>query len=273
MVCSIRYRTSGQEVFIVVRCSIRERDFCVSNYSNAKHRYDTNIPRQVGLAGSSAIVSSTFACLMEFYHLGETEFPKALQPQFVLDVEMQELNISAGLQDRVVQIYQGLVFMDFSKELFEKQGHGNYENMNPQGLPTVFLAYVADPSDSGKIHNDVRKRWISGDKVVIDAMRKFAEYTDRAKTALSKGDQKAFTSLMKMNFELRRSVYGDACLGKDNLKMIKIANKFGCAAKFPGSGGAVVGACPVEKLDALMQAYEDAGFVFVKVEPYVPTST
>ena len=207
MVCSIRYRTSGQEVFIVVRCSIRERDFCVSNYSNAKHRYDTNIPRQVGLAGSSAIVSSTFACLMEFYHLGETEFPKALQPQFVLDVEMQELNISAGLQDRVVQIYQGLVFMDFSKELFEKQGHGNYENMNPQGLPTVFLAYVADPSDSGKIHNDVRKRWISGDKVVIDAMRKFAEYTDRAKTALSKGDQKTFTSLMKMNFELRRSVY------------------------------------------------------------------
>jgi glucuronokinase len=232
--------------------------------------YDTNIPRQVGLAGSSAIVSSTFACLLEFYCLSETEFPKELQPQFVLDVEMQELNINAGLQDRVVQIYQGLVYMDFSKNFFDKQGHGVYEYMNARGLPNLFLAYVADPSDSGKIHNNVRKRWIAGDKVVRDAMHQFAEYTDRAKDALKKGDHKTFTSLMKMNFELRRSVYGDACLGKDNLKMIEIANKYGCAAKFPGSGGAVVGSCAVECLGDLMQAYEDAGFVFVKIDPYVP---
>ena len=105
---------------------------------------------------------------------------------------------------------------------------------------------------------------------MIDAMRKFAEYTDRAKDALIKGDQKTFTSLMKMNFELRRSVYGDACLGKDNLKMIEIANKFRIAsAKFPGSGGAVVGACPdVGEISGVMRAYEDAGFVFVKVEPF-----
>ncbi len=29
--------------------------------------YDTNIPRQVGLAGSSAIVTSTLKCLMAFF--------------------------------------------------------------------------------------------------------------------------------------------------------------------------------------------------------------
>ena len=54
-----------------------------------------------------------------------------------------------GLQDRVVQIYEGLVFMDFSKALFDKQKHGNYEQMDPSGpqpqpkppLPRLQLIY------------------------------------------------------------------------------------------------------------------------------------
>ena len=39
-----------------------------------------------------------------------------------LNVEMTELFIQAGLQDRVIQVYEGLVYMDFDKELFDKQG-------------------------------------------------------------------------------------------------------------------------------------------------------
>lgn len=31
--------------------------------------------------------------------------PKQIQPNFVLDVEKSELHIQAGLQDRVVQVY------------------------------------------------------------------------------------------------------------------------------------------------------------------------
>lgn len=46
---------------------------------------------------------------------------------------------------------------------------------------------------------------------------------------------------MNQNFEQRRKLYGDACLGDDNLKMISIARKFGASAKFSGSGGAIVG--------------------------------
>ena len=32
------------------------------------------------------------------------DMPKPLQPNFVLDVEMSELFIQAGLQDRVIQV-------------------------------------------------------------------------------------------------------------------------------------------------------------------------
>ena len=79
--------------------------------------YDTNIPRQVGLAGSSAIVTSTLKCLMNFFNLTEHDLPKPKRASLALDVETSELFIQAGLQDRVVQTYEGLVDMDFAKEL------------------------------------------------------------------------------------------------------------------------------------------------------------
>merc|ERR1719215_2448983 len=95
-------------------------------------KYDTNVPRQVGLAGSSAIANSLFQALMEFFDLTSDHIPLELQPSFVLSVE-QELGITAGLQDRVVQIYQGLVFMDFDAKYMETHGHGRYEQL-PQSV-------------------------------------------------------------------------------------------------------------------------------------------
>ena len=56
-------------------------------------RYTTNVPRQVGLAGSSAIITATLGCLMGFYGLSEADIPLPLQPSFVLSVEMEELFI------------------------------------------------------------------------------------------------------------------------------------------------------------------------------------
>ena len=110
------------------------------------------MPRQVGLAGSSAIVTATLQCLMHFFNLTLSDLPKEVQPQFILEVEKSELHINAGLQDRVIQVYEGLVFMDFSQELMSENGHGNYSYLKISDLPRFFLAYLTDPSDSGKVH-------------------------------------------------------------------------------------------------------------------------
>src|SRR5512144_1337972 len=53
--------------------TLHDRNFSV--------RYDTNVPRQVGLAGSSAIIVATLRCLMEYYGV---EIPVEAQPTFVL---------------------------------------------------------------------------------------------------------------------------------------------------------------------------------------------
>jgi glucuronokinase len=90
---------------------------------NFEVRYDTNIPKQVGLAGSSAIVSALFKGLMKFYGLTSMDIPLESQPSFVLSVE-EELGINAGLQDRVMQIYEGCVYMNFDKEMLLSNNHG-----------------------------------------------------------------------------------------------------------------------------------------------------
>ncbi|XP_063293094.1 uncharacterized protein LOC134578052 isoform X2 [Pelobates fuscus] len=236
-------------------------------------KYNVNIPRQVGLAGSSAIVSATLKCLMEFYNLTDDDLPKSMRPNFILDVEKEELFITAGLQDRVVQVYEGLVYMNFSKSLMEEQGYGNYENMDMECAPPFWLAYMRDPSDSGVIHSNVRQRWINGDPDVLEAMRLFAELTDQARIAMENKDWPELAELMNRNLELRRSIFTDSCLGQGNLKMIEIAKQHGSAVKFPGSGGAVIGLClHPNKLMELKKAFQENGFVFCHIVPHSPVT-
>lgn len=237
-------------------------------------KYDTNIPRQVGLAGSSAIVSATLKCLMNFYNITDDDLPKPIRASFILSVETDELFITAGLQDRVVQVYEGLVYMDFSKNLMDEQGYGNYASMDMSDLPPLWLAYLSDPSDSGRIHSNVRQRWLSGEPVVVEAMRSFAELTDQARTAITGRDWSRLAQLMDQNFELRRSVYTDDCLGPGNLRMVQLARQFGSAVKLPGSGGAVVGLCLDQaRLVEMRQAFQEAGCVFCVIAPYDPSTS
>src|SRR5215470_15129906 len=107
--------------------ALHERNFSI--------RYHSDIPRQVGLAGSSAIIVATLRCLCDFYGVS---IPREVQPSLALSVEVEELGITAGLQDRVIQVYQGLVFMDFSSERIHEAGGfscGVYEPLDPSLLP------------------------------------------------------------------------------------------------------------------------------------------
>jgi glucuronokinase len=230
--------------------------------------YDVNVPRQVGLAGSSAIITAAFQALMEFYELDDTVIPKPLQPTLVLEVETKELHIQAGLQDRVVQCYGGLVYMDFNLDLLDARGYGNYEPMDLQLLPPLYLAYSDHPSDSGKIHSTVRYRFDKGDPAVVDGMREFARYTDEARVALRARDYDTLSALMNANFELRRSIYGDEWIGPRNQEMVDLARSFGLPATFPGSGGAIVGLYEEHsQFEKARKAFRSRGYHFQKIHP------
>jgi glucuronokinase len=88
------------------------------------------------------------------------------------------MKINCGLQDRVVQVYEGLVCMDFAQDLLEGRGYGEYTRMDTAVLPSqlFFLAFSMEPSDSGVIHSTVKERWANGDEYVVNAMAKFGGF-------------------------------------------------------------------------------------------------
>ena len=94
--------------------------------------YDSNIPTQAGLSGSSAIIVAGLKCLMQHYRV---YIPLDDQPALVLSCE-HDLGINAGLQDRVIQCYEGVVYMDFSnEEMVRTQGKGVYTRLPETCLP------------------------------------------------------------------------------------------------------------------------------------------
>jgi glucuronokinase len=223
-------------------------------------RYESDIPRRVGLAGSSAIVTAALRALMQFYGI---DIPKPVQPNLALSAERDELAIPAGLQDRVIQVYEGVLYMDFDRDLLQKQGYGRYEALDPGLLPPLFVAYDASLSEGSEVfHNNIRERFEKGDADVVNAMRQIAELADSARQALLAGKPRELGPLMSQNFDLRRRIYD---LGSRNVEMIEIARRLGAHAKFAGSGGAAVGTCNNESDYArLVDAYQAAGFVVFK---------
>lgn len=202
-------------------------------------RYETDVPRQVGLAGSSAIITATFKALMAFY---EIEIPDHILPSWVLATEKDELGIGGGLQDRVCQAYEGLVFMDFAREKMQRDGFGHYERLDLDSLPPLYLAYQADLSEiSEVVHNNLRERWAAGDPEIIGAMEQFADYAQQARDCLVEGRPEELGAIMNANFDLRRRIIP---ISESNMMMVQTARRCGASAKFAGSGGAVVGVCP-----------------------------
>jgi len=232
--------------------TIADRNFSI--------RYRSTIPLRVGLAGSSALVTATLRALMEFY---EIDIAKVLQPSLILAVEKSELGISAGLQDRVIQVYEGCVFMDFDRTLLESRGYGRYEELDPSLLPKLFIGYRTDLAEGSEVfHNNIRERWEVGDPDVVQAMKDFAHYAQEARDLLVAGRGSEIGSWMDKNFDRRRSIYK---IDPKNVDMVMLARSVGAHCKFAGSGGAVVGTYEDEAMyERLQRAYAGAGTVVFK---------
>ena len=198
--------------------------------------FESDIPRLVGLSGSSAIVVATFRALMQFY---DYPIPLHLQPALILSVEKEELGINAGLQDRVIQSYEGIVYMDFDRKLVEGRGYGEYVSLKPAKMPPLYIAFDPERAEISDIpHRNLRDLYNRGDATVVSAMLKYRDLTDRGRIALEAGDWDALGAVMNENFDLRRTIMP---IAPENLRMVEVARSTGASAKFAGSGGAICG--------------------------------
>lgn len=220
---------------------LRDKNFAI--------RYKSTIPRQLGLGGSSAIVTAAVRALMGFY---DVDIPVEVLPSLILDAELKELGINAGLMDRVIQVYEGCVFMDLNKKVLKKKGHGIYEKLDTALLPNLYVAYKPSLGKvSGQVLDDIRLGYEKNDRLVLDTLRSLAELADKGKHALLQGNHDLFFELMNENFDLRSKIMK---ISESNFEMIHAARQCGASAKFAGSGGSLIGMYEDEDMFSRLKA-------------------
>ncbi|MEA2251342.1 MAG: glucuronokinase [Solirubrobacteraceae bacterium] len=209
-------------------------------------RWGTAVPREVGLAGSSAIVTAVVRALCARHeHPLDPDELAAL----VLAVEAEDLGIAAGPQDRYAQAHEGLVLMDFGGR------SPRVRRLDPELLPPLFLAWrtdVAEPSHA--THGGLRAR--ADEPGVRAAMARLADHARAAAVALRARDRAAFGLALDASFDERRALIE---LDPRHVAMIDAARAAGASANYAGSGGAIVGTLPPEGLEPVARALRDVG--------------
>jgi glucuronokinase len=226
----------------IIKAAIKKFcDYCDANSirlsnKNFTIRYHSSIPRQVGLAGSSAIIIATLKALMQFYNI---EIPKHLLANIALRAETEEMGINAGLQDRVIQSYEGCVHMDFNKAHMDEHGYGVYTPLDPNLLPKLYMAYKTDLSKvSGKVLNEIRSKYDKGDEHTISTLKTIADLADEGAEAIKAGNHELLGQLINANFDNRCKIM---TISDSNMEFVNTARNCGASASFTGSGGAIIG--------------------------------
>ncbi len=192
----------------------------------------TSIPRCVGLGGSSAIVIATLRALCGLHRV-------VLEPDamaaLALSIEVDDLGIAAGLQDRVAQCYGGLVFMEFGSS------PPRYERLDSSLLPPLVLAWSERAAESsGVVHGDLRARYSAGDPDVRRAIAELADAARAARDALASGDLSTLRRCADASFAARARIMS---LDRRHVELVEIARAAGAAANYTGSGGAIIALC------------------------------
>lgn len=249
----------------------KDENGVTSELTNCTVSYATSIPARLGLSGSSALILATLRALARFHDTSLYALDKHIEtwPARLLAVERELLGIEGGLMDRVAQVYQGCMYMDFSGD------KPRYTRLDHTRLPQLWIGYRTDRTVgecSGKVHSDLGKRFRLGDEHVLHRMRLLGKVAERGRDALAGGDMTTLPALMRENFKLRVELVGTDVVGASNLHLIHTAEKAGFAAKMCGSGGAVICvADPVRKLSeeevqAASAVFGEAGLVLRPVE-------
>ena len=225
--------------------ALHDRNFSV--------RYQSNIPRQVGLAGSSAIIVATLRCLMEFYGVEIPLRSPALAGPFGGDRGAGHRGRAARPRDPGLR---GAGLHGLRPRADAEHRRAAVRRLRAAGpglLPPLYLAYSADASEPTEVfHNDLRARFQQGEPAVVEAMRQFAELTVEGRAGAAGGRRRALRPADRS----RTSTCGARSAGcrRDRCAWSTWPAACGATAHFAGSGGAIVGTCPDDATYARLES-------------------
>lgn len=227
------FQPRGDE-FDIVRAVVR---FLGAEDLSGELRLATEIPRQAGLAGSTAHLSAVLAALLAAR--GERCTPYAFAEMNRV-VELQYMQVQCGYNDAYMTTFGGLNYMDFRrKEVYRPLEEEPYATIEPLArfvgpLPFV-VAHTGLQHHSGAFHRPLRERWLEGEPAVVDGYRRIAELAHEGKKALLERDWYGFGRLMNENWRIQESL---APSGEANERLVNAALESGAlGAKLAGAGG------------------------------------
>jgi len=261
------YKTGPQVLAATIRtfASVAE-SLAVPLQGGFRLCYETAIPRQVGLGGSSALVIAALRCLQDHFGL---PIPDQVLPTIAFRAETSQLGVAGDLGDRVAQVYGGLVSMNFTAPVVHSRfgvSHGAYEVLDQGALPPLFVSYRLDAPEPGDDYYPLlRTRYEAGDRMVRETLHQLAALAIEGRAALAWKASNRFSDLLRQNTKLRRRL---GHLPGAQEEMIEVANSLGSPATHAGSGGAIVGHYQdTNQLNDLTNALSHVGAVTTAITP------
>ncbi|MEN8183497.1 MAG: galactokinase family protein [Myxococcota bacterium] len=227
----------------------------------ARISYETEVPRQSGMGGSSALLVALLQALRAYRGrpLAGHELAEAARA-----IELRLMNVVCGYVDQYMATFGGIRFLDFrGKQLAAPDGQEPFATVESLArasdeLPFV-LAYTGVQHHSGAVHSPIRERWLAGDPEVVRGYERVIQLAGLGKRAFLAGDWERFGAFMNENHDIQRGFGGS---GRSNERLVAAAlgaGALGAKLAGAGDGGTVAVLCEGSTRAAVEAALLEAG--------------
>lgn len=201
-------------------------------------RINSPSPPKSGLGGSSV---AAVALVAAFARLGERQGRKTLSRRQIARlahaIESGVSMVPCGCQDQLAAVYGGVNAWEwlangsgsnFTRRIVVKKA--DHQRFQQQ----ILLAYSGVPHVSSDINGQWLRQFLSGND--RNAWRKIIACTRRFAHALVENDIQSAVDTMNEEVDIRRKLTS-AVLGEMGERLVAVAIRSGCGARFTGAGG------------------------------------
>ena len=228
-------------------------DAARSHYPDRHWRvtWHSDVPRSSGLAGSTALLAATLACLK-----GDIQDRAAFADE-VRNAELNGAGIACGYQDAFMAVHGGLRLMEFTGRDPDADIAPVQTTEFESELPFLLISTGVERL-SGSVHGPMIARWKAGERAVVDGMKEIGTLAVPGAENLKRGRLDRLAKAMRRNHEIVRDLGGS---GEPIERLIARCLEAGAlAAKLAGAGlgGTVIAL--VEDPDRLQGALAAHGY-------------
>lgn len=210
--------------------------------SDVRVEWWSDIPRSSGLAGSTALLAATLACVLkargEAPDLASVE-GRSRFAELVRDMEFHEAGVQCGFQDAYMAVFGGLQRMDFAGKTPTEVGPPATLISMQCDLPFLLVTTGVERL-SGSVHGPVIKRWLAGEAKIVEAVAEVASLGKIGAEAMRAHDWSELAACMNRNQQVINAWGGSGEAIDKLVEDCLDAGALGAKLAGAGMGGTVI---------------------------------